>query len=64
MDDLFDVIEVNSLHGDIRIMAEAKTKKNAEAIEAMAVMRRGGETNFFTTVPAGKYSEGDSYWLP
>lgn len=58
---LFDVVEVDTDTMKITLMAENKTKKNAEAIESFAIMRRGNDSNFFTSVPAGKYSNGDKY---
>ena len=42
-------------------MGENKSASNAEAIERMALMRRGNDDNFFITVPAGKFKDGDSY---
>ena len=58
-DKLFDVIAVDLSTKKIRFMAQGKTERNAEAIETIAVMRRGVDVEFFTTVPAGKYKEGD-----
>lgn len=60
-DKLFDVIAVNMETDKVRLMAKNKTRWNAEAIENMAIMRRGVDEEFFTVVEAGKFSEGDSY---
>ena len=59
-DKLFDVIAVDLSTKKIRFMAQSKTERNAEAIETMAVLRRGVDTEFFVTVPAGKYKDGDT----
>lgn len=49
---LYDVIEVRiKPPHDERMISEAKTKENAEAIVNYAVMRRGVETAFFTIEP-------------
>ena len=63
MEKLFDVVAVEMATHKIEIMAEKKTARNAEAIENMAVGRRGVETHFYTTVPCGKYNNGDE-WKP
>jgi len=60
-DKLFDVIAVNMTTDRVRFMAQKKTKRNAEVIENMAVIRRGVDEEFFVTVEAGKFKEGDSY---
>ena len=57
MADLFDVIEIEiAAPENVRVIAEGKTERNANAIEEMAVIRRGVETHFFKTVPAGQRS--------
>lgn len=58
---LFDVISVNHKTSAIRIMATGKTLRNAEAIENMAIMRRGCEEEFFAVTDAGAYKEGDKW---
>lgn len=60
-DELFDVIAVNLITHEVEVMSTRKTAKNAEAIEMMAVIRRGVEECFYTTVPTGKFSDGDTY---
>jgi hypothetical protein len=60
---LFDVLAVDMTTHKIEIMAEKKTKRNADAIEMMAVMRRGVETHFYTSEPSGKHKDGDE-WNP
>lgn len=60
MAELFDVIAVNIETKIVRLMAESKSERNAEAIIDMAVMRRGVETEFYTFSPAGKYHDGDT----
>lgn len=57
----FDIIEVDIFSLKIKMMGENKSAKNAEAIERMALMRRGTDANFFTTVPSGKYKDGDIF---
>lgn len=57
----FDVIEVEVKTGSVRLLAEKKTKRNAEAIVDMAVARRGCENHFYTVAMAGKYRDGDPY---
>ena len=52
---LFDVIEVSdSDPNDVRLIAEAKDERNAEAIIGMAVLRRGVQHSYFTTRPHAK----------
>ncbi len=51
MSNLYDVIAVHMETGAERLIASAKTERNADAIECMAVMRRGVETEFYKTVP-------------
>ena len=58
---LFDVIAVNQKTRKIQFMAGAKTERNAEAIEKMAIMRRGLEEDFYLIVPEGTYKDGDTY---
>lgn len=58
---LLDVVAVNMDTKRVRLMAEGKTERNAEAIVEMAVIRRGCEEEFFTTVPAGSHKEGDPW---
>lgn len=60
-DEMVDVIAVNIATGKVRFMAQNKTERNAYAIVNMAVMRRGVDEEFFVTVEAGKFKEGDSY---
>lgn len=57
-----DVIEVQikAPHA-IRIIDRNRDERNAEAVVNMAIMRRGVEDHFFTTVPAGKYRDGDHF---
>ena len=57
---MLDVIEVQiKAPHTVRVIAEDKSEKNAEAIVEMAVMRRGVEHSFFTTAPTGTYRDGD-----
>lgn len=58
---LFDVVAVDLKTHTVRLMAEKKTARNAEAIENMCVMRRGVEEEFFSAVPHGKYDAGDKW---
>jgi hypothetical protein len=48
---LFDVEAVNIKTGEVRKLAENKTRENAEAIVKMAVMRRGVDEEFYREVP-------------
>ena len=61
MSNKFDVVAVNITTSKVRLLAEDKTERNAEAIELMAISRNGVETEFFATVPHGRYKEGDTY---
>ena len=58
---MFDVVAVTIKTRKVRLLAENKTERNAEAVVKMAVMRRGVEEEFYTEVPAGKYKDGDTY---
>ena len=49
--ELFDVIAVNIESRRERVLATGETRKNAEAIVNMAVMRHGLEEEFFKKVP-------------
>ena len=64
MMELFDVVAVNLETNLVRHIATCKALKNAEAIEVMAVTRRGVDEEFFATVEHGKYSEGDEWGVP
>lgn len=59
--ELFDVLAVNIDSAKIRFFGQRKTKANAEAIENMAIMRRGVDEEFYVAVPTGKYKEGEIY---
>lgn len=50
-DDLFDVIAVHIETGAERFIERRKTKRNAEAIINLAIMRRGLEEEFYDTKP-------------
>lgn len=57
---MLDVIEVEiAAPHRVRLMAQNKSEKTAEAIIRMAVARRGVEDHFFTTAPAGRYQDDD-----
>lgn len=59
---LYDVIEVGMKKPHpVRIIDRDKAMKDADAIVKMAVMRRGVEAHFFTTVEPGAYSDGEPY---
>lgn len=58
---LYDVVAVRLDTGAVRLIAEAKTLRDAKATVHMAVMRRGVETEFFVEVPAGSYQEGATW---
>ena len=58
---LYDVLAVDMGTHKVAVIGSNKTARNAEAIENMAVMRRGVDAEFFVTVPAGKYSNGDEW---
>lgn len=57
---MLDVIAVNLDTKKVRIFATDKSERNAESIIDMAVLRRGVETEFYTTAEAGKYHDGDT----
>lgn len=61
---MLDVLAV-SLSGQptVRIIAQNKSERSAEGIVEMAVIRRGVETEFFTTAPTGSHKDGD-LWNP
>ena len=58
---MFDVVAVDMETNVVRLIAENKTDKNAQAIIAFALMKRGGETEFFADVPHGKYKGGETW---
>jgi len=63
MSELFDVAAVEMATHKIELMAERKTILEADAIEMIAVRKRGVETHFYVTIPSGKYKNGDE-WNP
>ena len=63
MEKLFDVVAVEMATHKVELRAEKKTELNADAIVMMAVGRRGVETHIYSTVPSGKYKNGD-VWNP
>lgn len=64
MTDLYDVVAVNLESYRVRLLAHSKTLQNAEAIVNMAVIRRRVELEFFATVQASLYKEGDIFGQP
>jgi hypothetical protein len=61
-DKLYDVVAVNLETNKVRIYGyEQDTRERADAIVQMAVARRGLETEFFSEVIHGQYSEGDEW---
>lgn len=58
---MYDVVAVNMSTHKIRVLAENKTEKNADAVEIMAIHRLGCCEEFFTKVPAGRYKDGDEW---
>ncbi len=58
---LYDVVAVSLGDNSILWVDEKKSLPNAEATEALAVMRQGVEDRFFTHVPHGTYKQGDKY---
>jgi hypothetical protein len=59
--ELFDVLEVSISTRKITMMGKDMTARNADVVERMAVYRRMTEDNYFITVPAGKYKDGDVF---
>ena len=59
--ELYDVLAVNIGNHKVRIIGEKKTLRNANAIEMMAVVRRGVDEEFFTTVSHGSFKEGEEW---
>lgn len=57
----FDIVAVNLDTNKVRMIAESKSERSAEAIEEMAVMRRGVEDEFFAAVSGGSYKNGDEW---
>lgn len=58
----FDVVQVNHATKAVTIMATNKSERNADAIIDMAVMRRGIEEGYYTTTPAGRFQDGDTFF--
>lgn len=56
---LYDVVAVDINCARVRVIDSTKAKGDAEAIVAMAVMRRGVDVEFFADVPHGAYKDGD-----
>ena len=61
MTELFDVVAVDMETHKVRLIAEGKTERKAEAVETMAVVRRGVEKEFFATVKHRRYGNGDEW---
>lgn len=58
---MLDVLAVNMETHAVKVLASNLTERNADAVERLAVMRRGVETDFYTTAPAGRYKDGDEW---
>ena len=56
---VWDVVAVNLDSNQVRLLAQQTTKRNAEAIVNMAVIRRGINEEFFAEVVHGLYLEGE-----
>jgi hypothetical protein len=61
---LYDVVSVDDKTNAVRVIAQNKTLRNADAIVQMAVMRRGVEGCFYSEAPAGSYKDGDAWRGP
>ena len=65
--ELFDVLEVSipkvSTPGGVvqRTMAEGLTRRSAEAVMNITVMRQGVEDYFYAVTGAGTYSAGEKW---
>jgi hypothetical protein len=58
---MLDVIAVDMTTHKVTVLAENKTERNADAIESMAILRRGVDETFYVTVPHGRYKDGDEW---
>jgi len=59
---LYDVVAVTiERQCTVRLINGGQTRENAEAVQKMAVMRRGCDEEFFSVVPAGMYSDGEKW---
>ena len=58
---LYDVVGVNIKTSVVRLIDQGNTKRNAEAVVLMAVMRRGVEEEFFAVASAGIYADGEKW---
>ena len=58
---LYDVVAVDLGSCRVRLIAENKTKDNADAIMGMAVINRGVDIEFFAVVEHGTYAKGDKW---
>ena len=58
---MFDVVAVDLKTLKVRLIAENKTERDANAIEEMAVIRRGVKQEFFSAVKHGAYKEGQQW---
>ena len=56
--DLYNVVAVNIETGEERTLAENRTERSAEAIVAMAIMRRGLDEEFYKAVPVSLPTTG------
>jgi hypothetical protein len=58
---LYDVVAVDMKTNKVRLLAENKTERNADAVVNMAVARMGCDEELFAPVAAGKYRDGDEW---
>ena len=58
----YDVVAVDLNKHTIRFFARDKTLANADAIVAMAVMRRGVNEEIFATTESGRYQNDGEIW--
>ena len=58
---LFDVVAISLQTNVVRLVAEKKSKEDADALVSMAVMQNGVDNEFFASVSAGAFRSGDQY---
>ena len=58
---MYDVIAVSMTTHKVRLLGKNKNKRNADALEMIAVVKLGCNEEFFTKAPVGKYKEGDEW---
>ncbi len=60
--DMYDVLAIGLRTREVRVLERNLSLLNAEAVVALAIMRRGVEEEFYATATSGLYEDGDIWF--